>query len=411
MFMYKEMTLKLNIYERMISYCYFIAFFFAIYAPATMGSTLGTENFRIIVRGLFFLLGGIVAIFCGYYGKLKLSISKLIICLWPFVYLIYVRTWTYNGAIIGGTSFAILASLFAIQNDNICTKVFILSKYLMIVISIVGIVCFVMYFVGIGKGFSKVHYYAAYDNMYYINYKISFLVKNPLYTRLCGLFNEPGWMGTFLAFYLCADDLNLKKKTNWLFTIAGILTFSLAFVFIIAIYYLGRYVKTYKQKTIFVVVALLYFFVLPQAHTGIRSVDYILSRMVFSEGRLIGDNRTTAQFDAVFKSFLQSENLLFGMGGGYSDRIKGVLSIKDNILDYGVMGVCFLYVPLFGAIWHRIRLNYRAKLYLICIMVSMYQRPMIYELSNFVIMLAGISYIVNFNKELGKTNEMSNKES
>ena len=98
------------------------------------------------------------------------------------------------------------------------------------------------------------------------------------------------------------------------------------------------------------------------------------------------------------------------MGGGYSDMIKGVLSIKDNIMDYGVFGVCFLYVPLFGAIWHRVRLNYRAKLYLICVMASMYQRPWIYELSNFIIMLAGISYILKFDKDCGITKEMRIKE-
>ena len=80
-----------------------------------------------------------------------------------------------------------------------------------------------------------------------IEYKISFYsyifsvipnydVPSGFY-RFCGLFEEPGVVGTICSLLLVADRIDLKSNENKLLFFYGLISFSLAFYILIIIYY------------------------------------------------------------------------------------------------------------------------------------------------------------------------------
>ena len=64
---------------------------------------------------------------------------------------------------------------------------------------------------------------------------LNYTLDYPLF-RLCGMFDEPGIVGTISALLLAADRVDLSKPTNLLLLLAGIMSLSLAFVVILTIY-------------------------------------------------------------------------------------------------------------------------------------------------------------------------------
>lgn len=101
----------------------------------------------------------------------------------------------------------------------------------MIFSAFLGIVAYFDFLLGLGLPHSIEEYYIQRDNANYINYTFAYLFVEFDGIRLCGLFNEPGAFGTFLALFLILDGFNYKHYGNYLLLIAGCLTLSMAFLF------------------------------------------------------------------------------------------------------------------------------------------------------------------------------------
>ena len=68
---------------------------------------------------------------------------------------------------------------------------------------------------------------------------------------MCGIFNEPGWLGTTIGLMLCYEEFEFKKISNWILLIAGLLTYSLAFIIIMIIGFVMRNIDKIKKWTFF----------------------------------------------------------------------------------------------------------------------------------------------------------------
>ena len=80
--------------------------------------------------------------------------------------------------------------------------------------SVLAIVCYASYRLSLPLPHQVVPYSIEGHGEEYVSYGIVFLHKQGVQIRLCGFCNEPGYWGTLAALLLCADGLNLRKKSN-----------------------------------------------------------------------------------------------------------------------------------------------------------------------------------------------------
>lgn len=294
-------------------------------------------------------------------------------------------------------SFVILCLFVLLRADN-KRLVYEYHRKVLVVLSAAGIVCYVLYLAGLDGLFAKYDYYSANIGGNYYSYGVGWIYFSGEFARLCGYFNEPGFLGTVLGLLLCVENLNLKKAGNVCLLIAGCMTFSLAFYLIVAAYLVIKCIPVLIKKPVLWVgvaaLALFYLFVFPHIRTGNETIDALLQRFVLTKEGLAGDNRSTYVLDTMLKDVLSSKDLLFGRGSGYvSANATGVLSYKTYLVEYGVIGFAAIFGSLlFGAVKLAGR-NYNALAVTAVFALSIYQRPHVVLLLYFVILYGGIESI------------------
>ena len=305
---------------------------------------------------------------------------------------------TYDGSIsFSGFLFSLLWIIFALAPDNIKKRTFIYFKNAFIIICIAGIICYLSYDLNLFLPYKVVNYYnnnAIVEN--YIDYKFIFLYRassSISLVRLCGICNEPGYFGTICALILCASSLNLKKKSNIIILIAGFLTFSLAFIITLVIYLLLKYLKDFRTVILTVLLTCFYLFLLPNIYTGNPTIDRFIQRMTITDEGLAGDNRTTDELEYVFNDVVKNKPL-FGYGNNYikSNNLKGSLSYKTYIIQYGFVGCILLWGSLLLAALYKNK-NYLSIIYIIVFFVNIYQRPNIMTIQYQILLFGGLAFI------------------
>ena len=307
-----------------------------------------------------------------------------------FYYIIYTFD-NYSGTTLSLEIIARLFVFFLLRRET-QAKLFTWYRKFLIAMSGIGIVCFLIYAFHLPFPYRIVPYYTT-NSISYIDFGVCYLDLGFTGFQLCGLFNEPGYFGTILALILCADDLDLKKKGNAIMLIAGVLTFSLAFFIIIFVYVMLKSYKNYKLFAFMFLLLCIYLFVLPNIKTSNEMINYVLSRIQFVDGTLVGDNRSSDSLDILLESVLHSSNALLGLGTGYvSKHMGGILSIKTYLVNYGILGfgVMFGY-PLICALKENKRII-TTLFFIIVFFLSIYQRPHIFILPYLVILFGGIQY-------------------
>ena len=300
----------------------------------------------------------------------------------------------------------VVICLFLLLNRELKGDMFRIYRKILVVISVIGIVAYALYWLGFDSLFYRVGYYSGNPDEQYISYGLGHFYWNPYEFRLCGHYNEPGFFGTVVALVLCADDLDYKKLGNWALLIAGCLTMSLAFFMIVLVYFVLKFLVLAVKKpwlwTVVAAVVLFYFCVLPRIQTGNYTIDTFLQRFVIVDGRLLGDNRTTDAFDALYDQFWLSDKVLFGWGEGYvsAHDVGNNLIYQIYVLEYGVIGFVLIFglLLLNGALYAGWNLN---ALFLIAVFaLSIYQRPNVIWLMYFVILFGGIANLQPQEKRL-----------
>lgn len=386
--------------ESLLVYCFFLTMAISVWAVRTPNSTLGSDFLRFILRISFYLLI-IIEFALTFLLKRQLKVYKIIalIALWPIVYWVYIHIWAFKIESLSLTS-PLIAFVFALQSNNIKKEVFILFKNLLILISLIGILCYFAYFFKIPVPYSIRPYYDGRPYQNYVNYfNLSFLYINNTSIRLCGIFNEPGWLGTTIGLILCYEKFEFKKISNWILAIAGLLTYSLAFVIIVIIGFIIRNIDKIKKWISLAIVLCAIIFILPSIKTNNEQLNKLISRMEITSNGLAGNNRSSKTIDNLLQETLLSNKCLFGYGDGYAEYINGIkeskqiLTIKTELINFGIIGTFLLYiVPLFFLL----RLPYTNKkslIYIICFWISLYQRPWLYIVSNYMLLLSTISYL------------------
>lgn len=387
-------------YKNLLAYCFFLTMAISVWAVRTPNSTLGTETLRLALKIIFYLL--IVIEFALTFlpqRRYKTTAVTILIAVWPVIYWGYIHAWAFRIESLALTS-PVIAFLFALQNDKVKKTVFLLFKKFLVFVSFIGIICYFTYILKLSIPYSIEPYYDGRPYQNYVNYfNISFLYISGTNIRICGIFNEPGWFGTTIGLILCFEKLDLKKISNWVLIIAGLLTYSLAFVIIMAVGFVLRNIENIRKWILIAALLCFAIFALPSIHTNNEQINHLIARLEITSKGLSGNNRSSSTVNNLLKETLTSYKCMFGYGDGYAEYINGenetkqILTIKTELINFGIIGTFILYiVPLFFFLYSA-HCNKESLLFLICFWISLYQRPWLYIVSNYMILLSTVSYI------------------
>lgn len=361
-------------------------------------STLGNGTIRwvvaITVDICLVLLGFLFFFFRRQYAPLIIV---------PVVYWLFINFDTYSKA-----TWSIIVlfelTLFCGLSRELQERVYDAYKKYIVLMALVGILCYLAFVLSIPLPHKTVAYYSQWQpDAYYVTYGVSYLYSTSAgILRLCGLFNEPGYLGTIIALMLCTEKFAIRKKENIVLLIAGILTFSAAFYAIVFVYLMLLAYKRPKVMAAMILFGIFYLFILPNITIHNTEIAYLVSRFTFSDGKFLGDNRSKAMLDNVLAEVLSGAEAYFGRGGGYVSSLNiqgGVSSYKTYIVDYGIIGFVFIYLPLIWSAIKRAKENLLAVFFVICFILSIYQRPSVYTLPYLVVLFGGIEYRKRVDRE------------
>lgn len=231
--------------------------------------------------------------------------------------------------------------------------------------------------------------------VYYDNYLLSFkLVEvqsdNVSLFRMSGLFDEAGVVGTFSAFLLMITGFRPKDWKGYTILSAGILSFSLAFYMMSALYFLMKAGAIERVKMI-----LLLLFLTAIAASIPFVQERVLERFEVKNGALVGDNRDSKEFDIAFDSFVLTDSVWMGNRERLDESdVHGSASWKALIWDYGIVGTTLIAIFFFWLVRNKkIRFNHQSLLFTLLFIASIYQRPHIYDPSFILLFIGGLIYI------------------
>lgn len=200
-----------------------------------------------------------------------------------------------------------------------------------------------------------------------------YMLNYPIY-RFTGVLDEPGFIGTVCALMIASNRLQIKTKADFIILFAGVISFSLAFYLILAIYYAFLSIKSVKKFAGLIVVALVLVFFTSYNETVKK---YTIDRLVIVDGKISGDNRQTEELEGSFKRWMDSDGYDFFFG--LTDyTIGGSSSWKEIPLKTGFFGVVLLLL-LFVLIYYSLsnKLNSHFAFFAFVFLLSVYQRPYI----------------------------------
>ena len=326
----------------------------------------------------------------------------------PFIYFFVNFFWSIFSDVgevrLNFLLFIILCQLLLLDRDS---KIWVFKGFriFIILMSVLGIICYVSFVLNLGLPYIIQNYYSTESQSLYINYHISYVQcsSNEAYPRLCGLFNEPGYLGTVAALILIVERLNLKRIGNILIFVAACFTFSFAFWVLIILYLTIRCFRKPIYGFLAVAVLLSALGLVQNVETGNESVNKLVGRFSFSnDQKLKGDNRTSERFDRYYKEFDEKGELVFGKGPDAKKKynITGTAGYKTVIFSYGYIGFLILWGGIIVLSLRKARGNLHCVVFVLLFMINTYQRADIFTPDYFCILFFGIEYIKLKTKHL-----------
>jgi hypothetical protein len=183
--------------------------------------------------------------------------------------------------------------------------------------------------------------------------------------RFCSFFLEPGHLATTCCFFLFINKFNIRRWDVLLMLVAVLLSLSLAgyglligaFIFYLILY--NKHYKRYLSIFILLIVVLSVFFINLNEGNNVINKN-IISRLVFEDGEMSGNNRFSPRFESHYHKYLKSDDMYWGILKEYSmidnkyNWMDGSAGWKRYILMYGIIGtslVLSFYLLLLWVKW------------------------------------------------------------
>jgi hypothetical protein len=202
--------------------------------------------------------------------------------------------------------------------------------------------------------------------------------------RYSSIFDEPGYLGTILAFILCIEKYNLKIHTNKILFIAGVMTMSGSFFLLTLIYFLlhGLYfskIRYYLKTIVFasLMVSLMYVF-FPEIF------ELITSRFNISPGEGFEDSRLNYYRFTQYVNWLSAldTNLLLWGTNRFAEPSDfgiylGHVSWVHLVIRIGL--ILFIYMIFLLILFSFRTHNYYVFIFVAIFLISTNYRPQIFN--------------------------------
>jgi len=274
-------------------------------------------------------------------------------------------------------------------------------RYFLIITCALGIIAYFCNLFSINIPHKVIPYYDN-DDAFYVDYSFAYICVYMFTDRLCGLFNEPGYLGTFCALFLLSDNLKLKRKGNIILFVAGVQTLSLAFFLLVLLYFMLTSFKSKKTVFTSLVFILIIFISMSYFAQSNPIIEQLLKRFTIEDGVWLGDSRTSGNVDYLFKRMFTQGDYLWGYGSGFTKHIDpvGTSSYKNLFLDYGILGTLLYLGPLIiSVLTSNKRFNWGMIVFSLCFFSSIFQRPSIISCNFMLVLFGGLLHLKNTYKK------------
>lgn len=241
--------------------------------------------------------------------------------------------------------------------------------------------------------------------------------------RLCGIYDEPGTVGTIAAFMLAAYRFRLLDPRSIIVFIAGLMSFSIAFAILTTIGITATAIihRRWKMLAAAFLVAVMGGVVsglIPLRYTvdvqpritviDNQDGDAVLEKRsgdglgyygLHEETRLrfstVFDNRAQPKMRELLNSYLKSSvaTLMFGIASDASNKTDGSSVWYMIFTNYGFIGFAwlfFLFLAPIVMLWRTAGFVPMAFIFCALFLMSFYQRPVIWMPAQLLIYIAGI---------------------
>ena len=201
---------------------------------------LSTNPYFLWGSGISYVVSVAIAILVIFNFQKKINIIEFIaLCIISLFYVVIgIR---HSGTMLGMVFILIIPIYFFIDRELFCNsyKKFIIILSAVTTLSIVSY--FLIVFFKVPLPYSEVEPLNPIKDFTYLKYPFLVMENRDIgldITRLYGVYDEPGVLGSLAAVILCKEHFNFKKSELIPLFIGGLLTFSLYFYVILLIYVL-----------------------------------------------------------------------------------------------------------------------------------------------------------------------------
>ncbi len=393
-------------FKKYVPIFYVMSALIILLAPYAGDSTLGTDGMRKILKFLlyFFAIFNLVIVLISFFTKKKITLSQIMFLLSFAVYFIINSFHIYDYSMQIQKILTLLLCIgFGLADDESQLEAFTLFRKIWIIISTISVICYLSYMFKLPIPYTEVSYYNHSAVQSYISYGLVYIYKVGASLRLCGICNEPGYFGTVTAFVLCADRLNLKKLSNIIMLIAGLCSFSLAYVLIIFIYLIIKSFKNIKILSFLLVLIGIYIFILPNIQFENKNINLLIDRLSFIYDGSIKTARGNSVLEDAFKEAVD-KHPIFGFGEYYTSTLElnGSANYKINVVNWGIGGCLLIWGSLLLSALFKRKISINSIAFLVAFLASIYQRSGIMTIVYILLLIGGIQFIANNDKEAEK---------
>jgi len=235
--------------------------------------------------------------------------------------------------------------------------------------------------------------------------------------RLCGMFDEPGTVGTIAALSLAGCRYRIGSWRNAILYTAGVMSFSLAFIALAAVGLIGRAILTKKFSPLLALIPIALGLSLSLGWIPLGHVTGTVSRVSVDQRGAIATNeqpkaivasgqelrklgiindRALPPMQELVKEYVHGDikTLLFGLASDASVVRGGVSQVWSRILtDSGAIGFALLFAGtlcIFGSAWSRSAYSVWGILFAALYLASVYQRPVIWLPYTLTLLFCGV---------------------
>jgi hypothetical protein len=307
------------------------------------------------------------------------NISKERGTFWIFLFLAASYIWAVvfvdHSGIITLLNFMTFA-IIPITRKDLVMKAYKAYRSILVVVFVLSIIVYILWLfdlAGVGEIIDPLNNLKTHK---YLKYPFMVTSMDEESKRFRALFDEPGVVGTICGLILVSEQMNMKKLGNWVFLVAGLISFS--FYFYVALV-VGVLLFSTKLKFRWLIVpvfagALLVSYYIPYIY------DTVWSRFEWDadKGWFVGDNRNADDLAEHYESIVGTKEFFTGEGSAVAKEYNNSASLNLIIVKHGFI---FVFLNLMGfAIlsFREIRNKILWISFFVFFVLTLYQRPGFY---------------------------------